>query len=162
MFLLSVAVGSANQQHMKRRMVKFFSVSAILLLSGFAMTGCDTETGPKPDPLAEVRAIIKTGSWEITYYFDGTDETGRFAGYAFVFNDDETVRAARNTEAVSGVWELQTVSNGHKLVLDFGANEPFDRLNDDWDIKEHTVSKIVLEDVSGGNGEIDYLTFEKM
>ena len=34
-------------------------------------------------------------------------------------------------------------------------------LNDDWHILEQTAKKIKLEDVSGGNGGTDYLTFEQ-
>ena len=34
-------------------------------------------------------------------------------------------------------------------------------LSDDWDIVERTDTKIRLQDVSGGNGGTDYLTFEK-
>jgi len=39
---------------------------------------------------------------------------------------------------------------------------PFDELNDDWHILNETSTKIQLEDVSGGSGEIDLLTFEKV
>lgn len=133
---------------------------AILLLFGFFMA-CDGDD-PEPDPIAEMRTNIKTGSWRVSYFFDETDETHLFTGYTFVFNDDKTVRATKGTVAVSGMWELLWASNSEKLVLDFAVIEPFDELNDDWDILEVTESKIVLEDVSGGNGEIDYLTLEKI
>jgi hypothetical protein len=38
---------------------------------------------------------------------------------------------------------------------------PFDELNDDWHIIEETSTKIRLQDVSGGSGGTDLLTFEK-
>lgn len=37
----------------------------------------------------------------------------------------------------------------------------FEDLNDNWDFVTHSSTKIELIDSSGGNGETDYLTFEK-
>ena len=123
-------------------------------------TACQDDD-PKPDELADIYAGVQTGAWQITYFFDEQDETAQFDSYIFVFNDDKTVVATRDAKAVAGTWEVVAGSTHPKLVLDFAIIEPFDELNDDWEIQEYTESKMILQDVSGGNAEIDYLTFEK-
>ena len=47
-----------------------------------------------------------------------------------------------------------------ELVLNFGTNEPWDELQDDWHIIKQTDTKFELEDESG-DGSVDKLTFEK-
>jgi hypothetical protein len=72
------------------------------------------------------------------------------------------VQAVSPANTVEGTWSTRRSSNGSsKLVLNFAAGEPFEELNDDWDITETSNTLIKLRDVSGGNGEIDYLTLEK-
>lgn len=44
----------------------------------------------------------------------------------------------------------------------FASPENFSELSDDWDIVSYSDTKIELMDVSGGDGEIDLLTFEKL
>jgi hypothetical protein len=48
------------------------------------------------------------------------------------------------------------------LVLQFSEQTPFDEINDDWDIVSVSNSKIELSDISGGNGDMEYLTFTKL
>jgi hypothetical protein len=43
----------------------------------------------------------------------------------------------------------------------FASPADFAELSDDWEIISHSASKIELRDVSGGNGGVDLLTFEK-
>ncbi|MBL4664050.1 MAG: hypothetical protein JKY22_10985, partial [Flavobacteriaceae bacterium] len=59
----------------------------------------------------------------------------------------------------NGTWEV--LSAGNKLLLDFGIEIPFEEFNDDWDVLSATNTRIELQDVSGGSGEIDTLIFEK-
>lgn len=61
---------------------------------------------------------------------------------------------------MNGSWNIIESSDHDKLDIDFGEIEPFDELNNDWHIISFTDSKIELEDVSGGDGLTDYLTFE--
>jgi hypothetical protein len=49
-----------------------------------------------------------------------------------------------------------------KLILNFASPADFTEISDDWHILQETSSKIQLEDVSGGNGGTDLLTFEKI
>ena len=50
----------------------------------------------------------------------------------------------------------------HKLHINFVTTSEFEELNDDWHILEETSAIIRLEDISGGNGGTDYLTFERI
>jgi hypothetical protein len=131
----------------------------ILIL--LALLACEDDPAPeKPD---DINTHIRSGAWQLTYFFDDTDKTSQYSGYSFVFNDQRVVVATKDLKAVSGFWELQRTSDDQmKLMLDFDVIEPFDELNDDWQVREYTETKLVLEDVSGGTVEVDYLTFEKL
>jgi hypothetical protein len=49
------------------------------------------------------------------------------------------------------------------MDLTFGATDgPFESITDDWDVLSASSSKIELKHTSGGDGSIDYLTFEKI
>lgn len=69
--------------------------------------------------------------------------------------------ATKSGSSVSGNWSTGSDDSQSKLYLTFTA-APFNELNDDWHIVQQTSSMIQLEDVSGGNGGTDYLTFEKI
>jgi hypothetical protein len=47
------------------------------------------------------------------------------------------------------------------LVIGFASPASFVEISDDWEVIENTSTKIRLQDVSGGNGGTDLLTFEK-
>lgn len=114
---------------------------------------------------------MKSGTWRITNYVDsGTNETADFNGYNFDFNDNGAVTATNGTSTYSGSW-LVTDSDSDDdddddssdidFNLAFAAPAYFAELTDDWDVVERTGTRVVLQDVSGGNGGTDYLTFEK-
>ncbi len=111
---------------------------------------------------SETANIIKNGTWRITYYYDTDhEETSSFSGFNFTFNENGTVTAIKGISSVSGTWSTGTDDSQVKLILNFGANTPFDELNDDWHVIELKDVKVRLEDVSGGGGGTDELTFEK-
>jgi hypothetical protein len=122
--------------------------------------GCD-EDEKTLSPAEQVKATLLKDTWSITYFYDEHDETSHFAGYILTFNDDGTVAAVNGPTAVNGMWSVMKTNNTTKLVLDFDVAEPFDELNDDWDVIQFTHSLVQLEDVSGGSGETDFLTLEK-
>ncbi|MBI5538450.1 MAG: hypothetical protein HY951_00185 [Bacteroidia bacterium] len=107
--------------------------------------------------------IIQQGNWKVTLYHDsGTDETYYFNGYQFVFNSSGIIIASVNSNNTNGSWSSGNDDSTPKLILNFGVSSPLDKLNDDWHIIEQTSVTIRLQDVSGGNGTTDYLTFEKI
>lgn len=104
--------------------------------------------------------ILTSGSWFVTYFFDDEDETGDFAGYEFTFATDNSAQATNGTNTIGGTWNL-TNSNTPDLNLYFGEADPFDELDEDWDIIEATQDIIKLKHISGGDGSVDFLTFER-
>lgn len=111
---------------------------------------------------SNITDIVKEGTWRVTLYNDsGTDELYHFTDYTFTFSNG-TVTATKSGSSVTGTYSSGTDDSQHKFILDFGSTVPFEELNDDWHILEETSTKIRLEDVSGGSGETDLLTFEKI
>ena len=110
--------------------------------------------------LSEFEENLTTGSWYVTYYFDDFDETSDFSGYEFTFATDNTAQATNGTNTVAGTWNL-TTSSTPDLDLFFGNTSPFDELDEDWEIIEATSEIIRLKHISGGDGSVDYLTYER-
>lgn len=107
-------------------------------------------------------SIITQGQWRVTLYNDsGNDETNHFTGYAFTFNSAGTVFANKSGANVSGTWSTGTDDSQQKLYLTFTSNADFIEISNDWHILSQSSTKIQLEDVSGGGGGTDLLTFEK-
>ena len=69
--------------------------------------------------------------------------------------------ATSGSTLVNGTWSSGNDDSQDKLYLNF-TTSPFDDLSEDWHVVEQNSSTIKLEDVSGGNGGTDYLTFEKV
>ncbi|MBK9319141.1 MAG: hypothetical protein IPM91_10180 [Bacteroidetes bacterium] len=104
------------------------------------------------------------GKWRVTLYNDsGNDETNHFSGYEFTFSSGGSVTASKSGAAtVTGTWSTSVDDSQNKLYLTFTTNNDFIEITDDWHILQQTSAKIQLEDVSGGNGGTDLLTFEKI
>ena len=111
---------------------------------------------------SNVTSTVSTGNWRITYYWDTDhEETNNFNGYSFVFNTNGTVTATKAANTITGSWTTSNDDSKIKLVLSFSSPADFIEISDDWHTIERTDRKIKLQDVSGGNGGTDYLTFEK-
>ena len=111
---------------------------------------------------ANVSTTIQNGSWKISLFNDsGNDETNHYTGYSFNFGSGGAVSASNGSSSVSGSWSTGTDDSQNKLNLNFGDNGNFGDLSDDWHIISESSTKIELEDVSGGNGGTDLLTFVK-
>ena len=121
------------------------------------ISGCSSNGGGYP---SNFETILTSGSWFVTYFFDDVDETSDFAGYEFTFAADNTAQSVGISNTVDGTWSL-TGSNTPDLNLFFGTNAPFDELDEDWDIIEATQDIIKLKHISGGDGSVDFLTFER-
>jgi hypothetical protein len=81
----------------------------------------------------------------------------------FTFNEDGTVVAQNDLFTENGTWAYDnSSSSGEELILQFSEATPFDEINDDWDIVSVSDSKIELSDISGGNGDVELLTFTKL
>lgn len=146
---------------------------AVALLCGlFLSTSCSSDddgsstSGPS---VTEVVATVSSGTWRVTSYIDsGNDETNDFTGYNFTFGSSNLLVATNGTNTYSGTWSVTDSSSDDDSPSDdvdfnilFLEPANFADLSDDWDIQSRTSTKIVLRDVSGGNGGTDILTFEK-
>jgi hypothetical protein len=112
----------------------------------------------------KVDKYMSDGSWKITKYSDdGVDETSQFSAYTFTFDSNGTV----STGDFSGTWSTSEDNSNDDSNSDvdfniaFAVSNNLDDLTDDWEITSQTKDKLELQDVSGGNGGTDYLTFEK-
>ncbi len=139
-----------------KKIVFYLLVFSVLFFS------CKKDDSNPSISTSNVTSTVSTGNWRITYYWDTDhDETNNFIGYSFVFNTNGTVTATKAANTITGTWTTRNDDNKIKLVLSFSSPADFIEISDDWHTIERTDSKIKLQDVSGGNGGTDYLTFEK-
>ena len=109
-----------------------------------------------------VTNTITSGTWRITYYWDTDhDETANYNGYNFTFGSGNVLTATKAGASVTGTWTTLSDDSKTKLVIAFSSPELFVEISDDWHVFERTDTRIKLQDVSGGNGGTDLLTFEK-
>lgn len=141
---------------MKNAVIHLFIFSVLLL-------SCKKDDSNSSISTSNVAATISSGNWRVTYYWDTDhDETTNFSGYSFVFNSNGTMTATKAANTVTGTWTTRNDDSKIKLVLSFSSSADFIEISDDWHTIERTDTKIKLQDVSGGNGGTDYLTFEKI
>ena len=120
----------------------------------------------------QVVTDVQSGTWHITKFIDsGTDETNYFIGYNFTFNNSGVLNANNGVNNYDGIWSI-TDSNSSdgsyndsqdnlEFNINFNLTNEFKELNDDWNFISQTETKIELIDISSGNGDTDYLTFER-
>ena len=122
---------------------------------------CDDNSGGGGSGGTSLETVITSGTWFVSYYFEeDDDETDDFEGYVFTFNTGGTLTAVLNAVPTNGHWSVIPDSGQDKLDLSFYGTS-LEELEDDWRIIEFSETQIRLKDVSGGNGDTDYLTFTK-
>lgn len=143
-----------------------FRIMALSLMA-FIFGGCIDDSNPTQNEIDQINEDLASGNWIITEFIDsGEDETSDFSGFLFTFNSSGSLVAAKGSTTYTGNWSI-TEDSGDDSPDDldfniyFNLTNQFEDLNDDWDIVSHTSAKIELIDVSGGDGETDYLTFER-
>lgn len=119
----------------------------------------------KKDSPKKLERTIEEGTWKVELFSeDGVDQTHHFVGYVFDFKEDGSVTASNGSLTITGTWstndnvEDDSSRNIH-FVLSFPSTNHFEDLSDDWHLKTMSDSKVSLEDISGGDGSIDLLTF---
>ena len=140
--------------------IKLISLQFILAMWLFSCSSGDDT--PLPENSAGVSEAVKSGTWRITYFWDtDKEETNHYLGYSFTFAQNGDLTATNGSNTYTGSWSTGTDDSQVKLIINFSAPEDFVEISDDWHVVEQSASKIRLEDVSGGNGGTDLLTFEK-
>ena len=136
-------------------MKKIFALATVFIALG--LTSCK-----KDEPSTSTITTVSAGTWRVTYYWDtNRDETANFNGFNFTFGTSNLVSASNSLLTINGTWSIANDDSKIKLILAFTTNANFIEISDDWHVIERTETKIRLQDVSGGNGGTDYLTFEK-
>lgn len=147
-------------------MKKSHLIAAGVILFSLTFQGCQEDNSPEQDSQIIQKEVI-AGSWKITLFEDsGKNETSYFTGYVFQFTDLGVINASKGGTTVSGIWSIDSSDDDDSpsdldFNIFFNLTNEFEELNDDWEIKSHSATKIELIDISGGDGDIDYLTFEK-
>ena len=124
-----------------------------------AITQADCSSGGGPTE-SDFEALITSGDWYVTYFFDDFDETSNYSSYTFNFSSDGTAVASNTTGNTSGTWDFYIDSGVEKVDLFFGVDNPLDEFDEDWEILEATEQIIRLRDESS-DGSVDFLTFER-
>lgn len=139
--------------------MKTIKILTLGLMSMALVASCKKDEKISPSNSA---AVIKEGTWKVALFSeDGVNETSYFTGYSFDFMDGGIVKATSGSNTVNGTWATREDSGKTKLDLNFDDVNNFDELDEDWEILTQNSSKIELKHVSGGDGSIDLLTFEK-
>lgn len=112
----------------------------------------------------EIIKIIADGSWVVALFNVANDNvTELFNDYILTFSSNTSVIATRGNEVVQGSWSIVENDQGtHKLLFDFGTAHPLNELNNDWIIIEVNEGRIELKDVSGIDGSVTKLVFERL
>lgn len=142
-----------------------------VFLFNIAGTCCNDDTIPAvaAKDAAPVINTVNKGTWKIIYFFDdNSNKTSLFLGNSFVFDSNNILTVNTNATTYSGSWSvLQSVvvddnpNNDLSFSISFSSPDNLLRLTNNWDVFERTETRLILRDINGGNGGIDYLTFQK-
>ena len=114
--------------------------------------------------VSEIRNIMMGGDWVVASYVEADmDSTVDYNGYSVQFMAEYQISVLEGGEAFGmGLWRVLRNSDQElKVYLNFGDSMPFDELTDDWTFVSITDTRIELKDISGGDGSISTLVFEK-
>ncbi|MBS1534345.1 MAG: hypothetical protein JST78_04645 [Bacteroidetes bacterium] len=110
--------------------------------------------------------VVVQGTWMVSLFMDeGHDETYEFNGYTFVFNQNGSLVATKNSVNTNGDWESYPHDGNTKFEIDFpggGGNGALHYLEEDWIVLEYNTSLIKLSHQNGGGGESHLITLTKI
>ncbi len=152
--------------------MKSISLILIGLLLSFSISSCfgsdddDSHHDDDDNSNGSTTEIVIEGNWKVTLFQeDNSNQTAHFNGYAFDFETNGILTAVNGSNTQTGNWNNGGDDSANKLNIDFPSaqdDSPFEEISEDWNIITKTVTKIELKHVSGGDGSIDLLTFEKI
>jgi hypothetical protein len=145
-------------------MKKLFFIPFLMSIFTFGMTSCSSDDDASNNPsINQVNANVSSGTWRVILFSeDGVNHTSDFAGYNFLFASNNLMSAENESTTVEGTWITGTDDSNPKMILSFDVFAgPFEEISEDWRILSSTSTKLELRHVSGGDGSIDLLTFQK-
>ena len=108
---------------------------------------------------------ITAGNWQVSYYFDGTDQTSLFSDYTLGFiSGNNRIVATDMSGSTYGYW---STFNGDETDLELNMNfgiitNDLTHLIEDWDVVQFDSNTIELKDISDGDGTVYYLTLQRL
>lgn len=153
---------------MKSYTMKTRNLIHFILLLSLVFISCeatDDNSNTEMFNTEAIRATAISGMWTISLFEeDGKNETSDFSGFEFAFNEDGSIQAINGDATISGAWSIQSDDDDDDDIdfnIFFTSPANFTELSDDWDMVSYSTSRIELKDISGGDGSIDRLIFEK-
>lgn len=105
--------------------------------------------------------VIINGNWNVSYFLHETEnQTLDYNGYVFVFYNDGSVIATKNSISTSGTWNIYSSYGVLKMNIDFD-NSKLDELEKDWKVIEYNANTFRLSYQENSNSETNYLYFDK-
>jgi hypothetical protein len=106
---------------------------------------------------------VANGTWEVILFSeDGTNQTSNYSGYDFTFTANNVLTVVNSSNTMTGTWTTGKDDSTPKMVINFAViNGPFEEISEDWRILSSSSTKLELKHISGGDGSIDLLTFQK-
>ena len=153
---------------MKKLKVTQLIIFTFIICLGMISCSEDDVSNADLQTRQQIESNMITGNWAVTKFIEsGKDETHHFNNYNFIFDNNGVLTSTNGIITYEGSWSI-TDSNSNDdgtddldFNINFNLSNEFEDLNDDWNFISISASKIELFDVSGGNGDTDYLTFEK-
>ncbi|MFX0555273.1 hypothetical protein ACOCEA_00650 [Maribacter sp. CXY002] len=156
--------------------LKFLRFPIALLLSVLFIsceTSDDLDENLTTVDVSEVKSTVANGSWIVSLYEeDAIDQTSNFSGFGFEFLADGSISVSDGSNSFSGAWSITSESSSSNddssssddidFNIFFTSPVNFEEISEDWEIISYSSSRIELRHVSGGDGSIDRLIFEKI
>jgi hypothetical protein len=113
---------------------------------------CSSNDDDNSSSTSTVTGNVTSGTWRVTH----------FNGYNFTINNNGTLEATNGSVTKNGTWSTYSDSGSTKFEIAFPDTDgPFEEITEDWRVLFSSATKLELKHVSGGDGSIDYLTFQK-
>jgi hypothetical protein len=114
------------------------------------------------NPTFDFMDILTNSAWKITYFYSEDEKTESYAGYVFVFKNDNTVTATKAGIMLNGIWYTKNENGVRTFKVDFNYDS-LEELDEDWELFEFDTTKMRFRETSNyGDIENDYLYFTKV
>lgn len=147
-----------------KKLILIPALFCLFMLNVASMCSSDDDNSDDNSPsTSTVTTNVTSGTWRVTYFKeDDVVQTNNFNGYNFSINSNGTMVAVNGSTTKNGTWSTYSDSGSTKFDITFpDANGPFEEITEDWRVLSSSATKLELKHVSGGDGSIDLLTFEK-